>query len=55
MKTIKEYRDELGMTQFELARKLKVSVDAVKAWENDRRVPPAYLTDYLEFLSKNKD
>lgn len=53
MKTIKDYRLQLGMSQSQLARKLKVSIDSIKSWENDRRLPPKYLPDYLEHLVKN--
>lgn len=34
---IKEARDALGLTQAELAARMGVTVDAVRAWEADRR------------------
>ncbi len=38
-KTIKEKREELRMTQEELAEKLDVSRQAVSKWEADLSVP----------------
>ena len=53
MKTIKEYRKKLKLSQSEMASKLKVSIDTIKSWENNRRNPPPHLFDYLEMLIKN--
>lgn len=54
IKTIKDYRYALGMTQQELANLLKCSVATVSGWECSYRNPPSYVLDYLELIVKKR-
>ena len=43
MKSIQAHREQLGITQTELARKIGVSQPAVAYWESGARTPNVYI------------
>ncbi len=52
---IREKRAELGLTQKELAALLDVSLDSVKAWENQRTFPSSdYLARVIRWLFRSQ-
>lgn len=52
---IREKREELGLTQKELAALLDVSLGSIKAWENQRIFPSSdYLTRVIRWLFRSQ-
>lgn len=48
-KTIKELREERGITQAELAKQIGVTQDSISLWEKNKRIPN---TQYIIALCK---
>lgn len=44
---IKELRKKYGLTQAKLASITNVPLDTIRSWEQGRRTPPGYVSDYL--------
>lgn len=50
--TIKEMREMLGMTQQEFSDRFEIPVRTIQDWERERRTPPKYVMNLLEFAVK---
>ena len=46
--TIREMRQELGMTQGEFSSRYKIPFRTIQNWETEQRIPPEYIVDLLE-------
>jgi transcriptional regulator with XRE-family HTH domain len=53
-KTLKEKRNELSLTQEQLANELGVTANTVARWERDEMKIPPFLHLALETIKKNK-
>ena len=47
--TVKEMRVMLGMTQREFSEKFEIPYRTIQEWEGERRTPPKYVMNLLEF------
>lgn len=47
--TVKEMREMLGMTQREFSEKFEIPYRTIQEWEGERRTPPKYVMNLLEF------
>ncbi|KAB2823608.1 NadS family protein [Aliivibrio finisterrensis] len=52
---VKAIREQLHVTQKELAQAMDVSVDTVKSWEQGRRNPTGLASKVLNLLSKEPE
>ena len=56
--TVKEMRKMLGMTPREFSEKFEIPYRTIQEWEGERRTPPKYVMNLLEFavrtLAKEK-
>lgn len=43
----KELRKKYGVTQVKLAGITKIPLDTIRSWEQGRRTPPGYVSDYI--------
>jgi putative transcriptional regulator len=51
MKTVKEIRTDLGMTQAQFAEAFGIPKRTVQAWEGDQRTPPPYVIRLLNLAA----
>lgn len=51
MKSIKEIRADLGMTQQQFSDSFGIPKITVQAWENNRRTPPPYVIRLLNLAA----
>ena len=47
--TVKEMREMLGMIQREFSEKFEIPYRTIQEWEGERRTPPKYVMNLLEF------
>lgn len=47
--TIKEIRTQTGLSQVKFAKKYNIPRRTVEDWEADRRIPPEYVTEMIEW------
>lgn len=52
--SIKELRQAAGMTQKAFGEYLSIPKRTIEDWENERRVPPAYVAELIEYKLKNE-
>lgn len=52
--TIKELRKAAGMTQKRFAEELNIPKRTIEEWEGNRRTPPKYITELIEFRLKKE-
>lgn len=43
----KELRKRHGITQAKLANITNIPLDTIRSWEQGRRTPPGYVSDYI--------
>lgn len=51
---IKELRISTSMTQKEFSEYLNIPVRTMQDWEQERRTPPAYVTELIEYKIKKE-
>lgn len=51
-RTIKEIRQELGLSQSQFAKEFNLSVRNLQEWEQNRKTPPNYLVKLIERIIK---
>ena len=47
--TIKEIRKAAGLTQKSMAELLHIPKRTIEDWENNRRTPPTYIIELIEY------
>lgn len=52
--TIKELREKTGLSQSKFAEYLNISVRTVQYWEQEKRTPPEYVTELIEYKLRNE-
>lgn len=52
--TIKELRQQTGMSQSKFAEFLNISIKTIQNWEIDKRTPPEYVTELIEYKLRNE-
>lgn len=52
--TIKELRTACGMTQKAFAEYLKIPKRTIEDWENERRTPPEYIVELIEYKLRHE-
>lgn len=52
--TIKEIRDSLGISRAEFSRRYHIPLRTLDDWEKERRTPPPYVLELLEYRVKNE-
>ncbi len=53
--SIKELRQAAGMTQKAFSEYLGIPKRTIEDWENERRVPPAYVVGLIEYKLRNEE
>ena len=53
--SIKELRQATGMTQKAFGEYLGIPKRTIEDWENERRVPPAYVVGLVEYKLRNEE
>jgi putative transcriptional regulator len=53
--TIKELRMKTGMTQKAFAEYFNIPVRTIQDWESERRTPPEYVVELIEYKIKKED
>ena len=53
--SIKELRQATGMTQKAFGEDLGIPKRTLEDWENERRVPPAYVVGLVEYKLRNEE
>ena len=51
--TIKEIRLLTGLSQAEFSKKYNIPKRTLQDWEYDKRIPPVYVVELLEFKVKS--
>lgn len=51
---IKELRKAVNMTQKAFSEYLNIPKRTIEDWENDRRTPPCYVVELIEYKLKNE-
>jgi DNA-binding transcriptional regulator YiaG len=51
MKTVKEIRADLGMTQAQFSEAFGIPPRTIQDWENNRRTPPPYVIRLLNLAA----
>lgn len=51
--TIKEIRNLLGISRAEFSRRYHIPERTLDDWEKERRTPPTYVLELLEFKVRN--
>lgn len=52
--SIKELREKTGLSQSKFAEYLNISVRTVQYWEQEKRTPPEYVTELIEYKLRNE-
>ncbi len=52
--TIKELREEMGMSRAEFSRVLEIPYRTIEDWEKGLRTPPEYVVRLIEYRLKNE-
>ena len=52
---IKELRKKAGMTQKAFAEYFNIPKRTIEDWEGERRTPPQYIVDLIEYKLKNEN
>lgn len=52
--SIKELREKTGLSQSKFAEHLNISVRTVQYWEQEKRTPPEYVTELIEYKLRNE-
>lgn len=51
---IKNLREKTGMTQKDFGEYLNIPVRTLQDWENNRRIPPIYVVELIEYKIDNE-
>ena len=51
---IKQLRAEAGMTQKAFSEYLNIPKRTIEDWENERRIPPKYIVELIEYKLRNE-
>ena len=52
--TIKELRQQTGLSQARFAEYLNISIRTLQDWEQGKRTPPEYVTELIEYKLRNE-
>ena len=52
--TIKEIRDSIGISRAEFSRRYHIPLRTLDDWEKERRTPPPYVLELLEYRVKSE-